>query len=125
VINSVTVLVVALFSFATPFFTTAAVEDGGLPEMNVYVVLAEPIVTVEVVVVNTVDVMAALGADSAEATMPLQAMTVLSFIFSIGVNRVAQRGKSIVGVEGRSNNSMVLMKWCFCSIYVVGPVLIS
>lgn len=59
------------------------VEDGGLPDKNVYTVLAEPVVTVEVVVVKRVEVKAAPGADRAEAKMPLQERTVLSFIFGI------------------------------------------
>lgn len=81
VVNSVTVLVTV----------TAGVEDGGLPGRNVYAVLAEPVVTVEVVVFQTVEVEAAPGADRAETKMPLQTRTVLNFIFSIGVDGLCQR----------------------------------
>ena len=45
VVNSVMVLVTV----------RKGVDDGGLPDKNVYAVLAEPVVTVEVVVVKTVE----------------------------------------------------------------------
>lgn len=92
VVISVTVLVmvtsvevdVALLALAGSLTTAVAVgdgvEDGGLPDTNVYAVLTGPTVTVEVVVVNTVEVRTAPGADSADAKMPLQARTVLSFM---------------------------------------------
>jgi hypothetical protein len=75
------------------FFAAPAVgegvKDGGLPDKNMYAVWAEPVVTVEVVVVKAVEMKAAPGADRAGAKMPLQARTVLSFIFNIDVDLIS------------------------------------
>jgi hypothetical protein len=73
----------------------------------VYAVLAEPVVTVEVVVVKTIEGEAAPGADNAEAKMPLQARIVLSFIFQYCLSQVSQRGKLIVCGEGNAYQSLM------------------
>lgn len=79
--------VVALFALFNALDAGAEeLELGGLPDRNVYTVLAEPVEIVEVIVVVavvTLGVIVVVGAARAAAKVPLKARTVSSFISSV------------------------------------------